>query len=83
MNNITYKARAYELHSGDVIYCDVIAMKSSGYDHKMKLGEHICIGSLCAYVTQIYKHKKYPNKKWWQFWLNQEEYIDGYNLMIL
>ena len=36
-----------------------------------------------AKVVEVHKTKKYPNKKWWQFWLKQEEYIDGYNLMIL
>lgn len=75
--------RAYQLHSGDVLYFNVIAIKELGYDYKLKLGEDICIGNLSAKITKIYGKKKYPNKKWWQFWLKQEEYVEGYNLMVL
>lgn len=77
------ECRAYQLHSGDEIYMNVAAVKTLGYGYELKLSENIFISGMQAMVVKRYTHKKYPNKKWWQFWLKQEEYIDGYNLMVL
>lgn len=77
------ECRAYQLHSGDVLYCNVVMIKTLGYDYELKLNENIFMSGMQAKVSERYTHKKYPNKKWWQFWLKQEEYVDGYNLLIL
>lgn len=79
--------RLYELHSGDVIYCNTLFINDLGYDHDLTLGTHIYIDSIgnnpIARVTKVFKEKKYPNKKWWQFWIKQEEYVTGYYLEIM
>jgi len=88
--------RLYQLNKDDVIFIDTIGMERLGYTRKLVPGDrvhfnrHLCrayytidLKNVSAIVTKVYKHKKYPNKKWWQFWLKQEEYTDGYNLMIL
>ena len=89
--------RVCELHSGDVIYCNVEAMKKLDenyiyYDIRYggrKLGDHIALYfqeydvAFSMEVVEVFKEKKYPNKKWWQFWLKQEETVTGYNLMVI
>ena len=96
-NIIRYKGessecRAYQLHSGDELYCDVNFIKCLGYYYELELGQTISIypehnsiiaKGIAAKISKKYTHKKYPNKKWWQFWLKQEEYVDGYILTIL
>ena len=85
------RARILRLSQGDILYFNVPWIESIGCQYELKLGQIIDIvreGDLSdvkgkAKVVKIFKAKKYPNKKWWQFWLKQEEYIGGYNLMIL
>lgn len=84
------KERLYEIHSGDVLYCNVEFIKELGYPYELELGqtiyiysEHNSIAKSDLLVTEVHKTKKYPNKKWWQFWLKQEEYINGYSLTVL
>jgi hypothetical protein len=76
------ETRACRLWTGDEIYLNTKAMKDLGFQCELDLGETITL-PFKAQVTKRYTHKKYPNKKWWQFWLKQEEYVDGYNLMIM
>lgn len=78
------KERLYEMHSGDILYCNIKFIEELGHPYELELGQSfgICKKGVVK-VVNIHKTKKYPNKKWWQFWLKQEEYIDGYNLMIL
>lgn len=76
-------SRAYELKRGDEIYFNIAAIKQFGYNYELSIGEDIYLMELPAKVIKRKTRKKYPNKKWWQFWLKQEEYIDGYILMIL
>lgn len=83
IKNDSSQCRAYQLYSGDEIYMNVTAVKTLGYDYELKLGENIFISGMKAMIVKRCTHKKYPNKKWWQIWLKQEEYIDGYILMIL
>ena len=91
-NNNCEHVRVHQLHSGDVLYCNIEFMNYLGYPYELALGQNVYIypehnsiiaKSITAKVTKVHKHKKYPNKKWWQFWLKQEEYVEGYNLMIL
>ncbi len=89
------RVRAYELHSGDVIYCNVDAMKKKKLDEhyiyygSRKLGDHIALYfqehdvAFSVKVVDVFKEKKYPNKKWWQFWIKQEETVTGYHLMVV
>lgn len=87
-----YQCRAYQLQSGDEVFCNVKCIESLGYYYELNLGQiismypksdNIIAKSMKAMVVQRCTHKKYPNKKWWQFWLKQEEYVDGYILIIL
>ena len=63
--------------------------KSSHYtnDHGKVSTDSFTFSTSCSTtntkVTKRYTHKKYPNKRWWQFWIKQEEYVDGYKLLIL
>ena len=86
------KERVYEARSGDVLYCNTKFIEELGHPYELKLGWTLDIyekdgamvtKGVIAKVIEIHSKKKYPNKKWWQFWLKQEEYVDGYNLMIL
>ena len=91
------RLRAHKLHSGDVIYCNVEAMKELDENYMYydmhyggrKLGDHIALYfkehdvAFSMKVIEVFKEKKYPNKKWWHFWLKQEETVTGYNLMVL
>ena len=86
------QCRAYQLQSGDEVFCNVEWLECLGYYYELNLGQiiriypkpdNIIAKGMQAIVAKRYTHKKYPNKKWWQFWLKQEEYVDGYNLMIL
>ena len=76
------QCRAYQLCSGDEIYLNVASVKELGFERELQVGENISV-PLQVLVTKRYTHKKYPNKRWWQFWIKQEEYVDGYNLLIL
>lgn len=87
-----FEYRAYKLNSGDELYFDTVAVKNLGYEYELTLGQTICIypenNSIIAKgirlkVKEICCTKKYPNKKWWQFWIKQEKYINGYILMVL
>ena len=84
--------RAYELHKGDVIYGNTEFMKEHKYYYELLLGQTIYLHTkdnnireegIAVKVTKVFKEKKYPNKKWWQFWLKQEETVTGYHLMVL
>lgn len=75
--------RAYKLQSGDMIYLSIVALQELGYDSNLQLGDNIVIGELHAHAMKRKYHEKYPDKKWWQFWLKQEEYTDGYTFLIL
>lgn len=75
--------RAYAPKSGDQIYFNVAAVKQLGYDYELSIGEDIYLMDIPAKAIERKTHKKYPNKKWWQFWLKQEEYVDGYVLLVL
>lgn len=84
--------RAYRLCKGDVLYFNTAMMQTIGYSYELELGQKIRLypepNSIIAkgivlLVTEVHKIKKYPNKKWWQFWLKQETYIKGYNLEVL
>lgn len=86
------EGRLYEMHNGDVLYCNVEFVRELRYPYELELGQTIHIypehNSIIAkgidlLVTEVHKKKKYPNKKWWQFWLKQEEDITGYNLTVL
>lgn len=86
------ESRIYEAHRGDVLYCNIKFIEELGHPYELKLGQTLDIykkengmvtNGVVAEVIKVHSKKKYPNKKWWQFWLKQEEYIDGYNLMIL
>lgn len=86
------KEMIYKAYSGDVLYCNAKFIEELGHPYKLKLGQTLDIyekdgamvtKGVVAKVVEVHKIKKYPNKKWWQFWLKQEEYIDGYNLMVL
>jgi len=76
------ECRVTQLYSGDELYLNVAMMKDLGFERELQLGETVSF-PIKVQVTKRYTHKKYPNKKWWQFWLKQEEYVDGYNLMIM
>ena len=92
-NNIdSSKCRACRLYRGDVVYFNAEMMKAIGYNYELELGQKIRLypeqNSIIAkgislLVTEVHKTKKYPNKKWWQFWLKQETYVKGYNLEVL
>ena len=45
--------------------------------------DYINSNNVRAKITRVKKTKKYPEKKWWQIWLKQEEHIEGYYLMIM
>lgn len=86
------ECRVYQLHRGDELYYNVEFIKELGHPYTLELGQTLNIykksngmvtKGIVAKVSEVHTHKKYPNKKWWQFWLKQEEYIDGYNLMVL
>ena len=78
--------RLYELHSGDVFYCNVDAIKELGYDYDLILGDVVYLGSVItdpsARVVKVIKNNKHT-KKWWQFWIKQQEKVTGYNLMVI
>ena len=88
----TCSQRGYELHSGDILYCNTEWMKEAGYYYELSPGETIYVHTknnnireegTAFRVTEVFKNKKYPNKKWWQFWLRQEEIVTGYHLMFI
>ena len=84
--------RAYELHRGDVLYCNTEWLKENGYYYELTLGEVIHIhqkpnsilnDGVEFRVVYAFKEKKYPNKKWWQFCIKQEEEVTGYHLEVV
>ena len=75
--------RAYELHKGDVLYCNHEFMKEFRCYNDLLLLQEVNLNGIAARVVKVIKNKKYPNKKWWQFWLKQEEYVTGYHLEII
>ena len=84
--------RLYEVHNGDVLYCNTEWMEKFGYYYELTLGQTIYLHSennnilekgIEVQITKVFKDKKYPNKKWWQFWIKQEETVTGYHLMII
>ena len=84
--------RAYKLCSGDVLYCNKEFMEQQRYHYNLNVGDivylypkknNILEDGVKARVAQVFTEKKYPNKKWWQFWIKQEEYVTGYHLMII
>ena len=84
--------RAHELHKEDVLYCNIKFMEEQRYYYELLLGQTIYFHTkdnnireegIAARVTKVFKEKKYPNKKWWQFWLKQEETVTGYHLMVV
>lgn len=86
------KVRVYEFHLGDVLYFSVELMKKLGYYYELNAGDPVYIypennsiredGTMLR-VSKVFKEKKYPNKKWWQFWIKQEETVIGYHLMVV
>ena len=77
------RPRLYELHSGDVLYCNTKFIEKLGHDYNLILGENIyIINCITAKVVKVFKEKN-PNKKWWQFWIKQEEIVTGYHLEII
>ena len=83
--------RICELHSGDVIYCNTKFMEKQSYYYELILGDIIHLHSnkdnileegIASRVINVFK-KKTPDKKWWQFWIKQKEYVMGYNLEII
>lgn len=83
INNPCIGTRVYELHKQDVLYCNVEFMKEQKYYQELLLGQIVYLNGVSAKVIKVFKEKKYPNKKWWQFWIKQEEIITGYNLMVI
>lgn len=85
------KERMYELHINDIIYCNTAFIEELGYDYDLIPGEAIYIFQIkeersidkVAKVIKVFTEKKYPNKKWWQFWLKQEEKVTGYHIIIV
>ena len=86
------RTRAYRLCSGDEVYFNTAMTEKIGYHYELELGQKIKLypdnnsiieTGITLLVTEVHKTKKYPNKKWWQFWLKQKEYIDGYNLTVI
>jgi hypothetical protein len=86
------KQRLYKLCSGDVLYCNKEFMEEQHYHYDLSIGDFVYLypkensileNGVKAIVTKVFTDKKYPNKKWWQFWIKQEEYITGYHLMIV
>ena len=67
--------RAYELHKGDVLYCNVAFIKEMGYSSQLELGQHLNNG--LKVVKEIRKENK---KRWWQFWIKKYGEITGYHL---
>lgn len=91
--NKRMKEQIYKAHSDDIFYCDTMFVeKYLGYPYELELGQVIYIypennsiiaKSTAVEVTKIHKTNKYPNKKWWQFWVKKEECVEGYTLMVL
>ena len=88
----TSKCRAYRLNHGDIVYFNKTMMNTIGYPYELELGQkirlypeqnNIIAPSTVLLIKDIHRTKKYPNKKWWQFWLKQETYIEGYDLEVL
>lgn len=77
------KERLCEVNSGDIVYCNSEFMKEFGYYQDLLLGQKVNLNGATSQVVKVFKEKKYPNKKWWQFWIKQEEYVTGYYLMVI
>jgi len=86
------KERIHGLHKNDIIYCNTAFIEELGYYYELKLGELIFLHTKYnnileegkpLRVVRIFKEKKYLNKKWWQFWLKQEETVTGYHLEVI
>lgn len=50
------KIRAYELHSKDVLYCDLKFMEKQRYYQELLLGQTVYLnGTVAARVTKVFK----------------------------
>ncbi len=81
-----------ELNKGDVIYCypEFMTVLTHGNSYKLEVGQTIYPdddslreNGAAFMIIGIDKEKKYPTKKWWQFWLKQEENAIGYKLIVV
>ena len=76
--------RLYKVHNGYVLYCNKEWVQELGYDYDLLLGECIYVnGNITAKVIKVFRDKKYPNKRWWQFWIKQKEIVTGYHIMFI
>jgi len=57
-------ARAVQLHKGDVIFLNNIAIKELCNNELIHLLKDVPLGDMHGIVTEIVWSKK----KWWQFW---------------
>lgn len=86
------RPRLHELRSGDELYCNTKFMEEQKYYYELNLGDIIYIHScrnnileegVAARVIKVEKERTNSDKKWWQFWIKHQEYVTGYNLMIV
>lgn len=75
--------RVVELHSGDVLYFNIEAIKTLGIDKTLKAGENIDINDDLSMKVMDVITKVIQDKKWWQFWRKKKEEVTGYNLMVI